>query len=687
MGQPKPYETPSTAGSGGSQASCRFRAACLAALIALALSIGQIIVPFPPSALCDEQSKTQSAKESATLYTCSMHPQVLQEKQGSCPICAMKLTPVREEATGGAAEGTAARGERKILYWWDPMMNPPYISDKPGKSPMGMDLVPVYEDEARGGPAVTIDPIVTQNMGIRVATVTRGPLSTSVRAAGYVTAAQPNEFDVALKTGGFIERLYANTEGMFVRKGQPLFDLYSADLLVAREELLAAQRSLDRLGAGADPTLREESERLVDDAKVKLEILGMSPGDVDSLAKSGGKSEAEPGARSGGAGLTITFRSPASGFIVEKNVVQGSAVEPGERLFRIVDLSTVWLEAAIYESQMDQVAVGRDVRATIKGIPGHEFTGTIVFLSPEIDPNTRTIVARVALPNGDLSLKPGMYGTVEIAGGSHEDAVQVPREAVIDTGLRQIVFVALEGGRFEPRNVRMGIETPDGAVEILEGLAPGETVVTSGQFLLDTESNTREAIQKLTGAGLKEPPAEGAGGAEVPGGSAGTAPAESAAAAARPQAPAQPVGADVRRATDMVLAIYLEMAEALAADTPIERTGVDQLSNAAQDLVEAAGKSDLAPLAQSVANAAQGMRQAAIADQRKQFKVLGASVIDLMGRVTPSNAVATRLYVVHCPMFNGDWVQTDKEIKNPYFGKSMLECGTVTRSIDTVEEK
>jgi hypothetical protein len=188
------------------------------------------------------------------LWTCGMHPQVIQDKPGLCPICQMKLEPLDLVQSGGSAMtgGSPAMAERKVAYWWDPMMNPPYISDRPGKSPMGMDLVPRYEDEVSAGTSVKIDPVVVQNMGVRVAKVGRGPVRQDIRAVGYLQEAQPNVRDVNLRVSGWVEKLHADTVGMAVSRGAPLFDLYSPEVQVAVEELVAARQSLASLPRGAD---------------------------------------------------------------------------------------------------------------------------------------------------------------------------------------------------------------------------------------------------------------------------------------------------------------------------------------------------------------------------------------------------------------------------------------------------
>lgn len=420
-------------------------AAIVGVVSAIDLSISKVVdATTVPST---EPSFSNPKKQ---LWTCGMHPQVVQDHSGNCPICHMKLTPMR--ATEG---GTSSTG---------------------------------------GPPAVVIDPAVVQNMGVRAAEVTRGPIVRSIRTVGVLEAPETGLHDISPKVGGWIDRLYANQEGMHVQKGDPLFDLYSPDLVVAEEELVGAVKSLRALGPTADASLRRSSESLVESAKRKLRLLDVPDADIESVA------EKLVAARA------VTFRSPASGAVVEKAIVQGSSTQAGQKLMRIEDHGTLWLQLQVYEQQMPLVAVGDEVRATVESIPGKTFDGRITFVHPHVDPMSRTVMARAELENQDRSLKPGMYASATVLSKSVEDAVQVPRESVIDNGVRKIAFVAQSEGHFEPRAVRTGIAGDDGRVQILDGLSPGEAVVTSGQFLLDVESRTTEAIEKLRSSSSKPPP-------------------------------------------------------------------------------------------------------------------------------------------------------------------------------------
>jgi Cu(I)/Ag(I) efflux system membrane fusion protein/cobalt-zinc-cadmium efflux system membrane fusion protein len=418
-----------------------------------------------------------------------MHPQVIREQPGTCPICGMELTPLK---SSGVGIGPAA--ERTIAYWWDPMMSPPYISDRPGKSPAGTELVPVYADAIAAGSSIVIDPTIVQNMGVRVATAQEGPLRRTLRAVGYLAEAQPNQHDINLRVSGWIEKLYADVEGMHVHAGAPLFELYSPELQVAIEELIAARRARDALGPVADRAGgRRAADQLFATAERKLELLGL------------GREQARALARLDTAPPTVTFRSPITGHVVEKPIVDGSAVAAGTRALRIVDHSSLWLDIALYEQQLPFIHLGQPVRTSVVAFPGRTFDGTLSFIHPHVDPATRTAMGRVVVVNPELQLRPGMYATVDIESQLAPRALLVPREAVIDTGTRQIAFVVRPQGHFDPRLVTMGPAGSDGQVQILAGLAPGEQVVTSGQFLLDAESRFREAIQKFLRQDLLQP--------------------------------------------------------------------------------------------------------------------------------------------------------------------------------------
>lgn len=426
-----------------------------------------------------QMEASMAADHPKQLWHCGMHRQVIQDHPGDCPICHMALTPI-----GGDSAPSDKAAERKVLYWWDPMLGPSSIADHPGKSAMGMDMVPVYAEQA--GPEVRIDPTVVQNMGVRTAVVMRGPLHKTVRTVGLLKLPEPGLHDVSLKVGGWIDKLYADQDGMHVVQGEPLFDLYSPDLQVAEQELIAAVKSEKSMPPNVGLDVRREAHGMVESSRRKLLLWGVAEQDVDAIAKAD-----EPP-------RDVPFRSPATGHVEDKAIVQGSAVQPMTKLLRVADHTTMWLDAQVYSDQIPVVKEGQEVIARVDGVPGKTWKGTISFIYPHLDHMTRTLTARVTINNPDFELKPGMYATADINTQPVPDVIQVPREAVIDTGTRQIAFVTDGSGHFTPRAVRTGLAGDDDQVQVVEGLAPGETVVTSGQFLMDVESRTIEATQKLT---------------------------------------------------------------------------------------------------------------------------------------------------------------------------------------------
>ena len=368
------------------------------------------------------------------------------------------------------------------------MLGPSSVSNHPGESAMGMEMVP-YTAPSAIGSGLVIDPAVVQNMGVQTAAVTAGALHATIRAVGLFKLPESGLHEVSLKMGGWIDQLYADQEGMHIHKGEPLFALYSPDLQVAEQELISAvqsRRSLDSQGGAA---LRQEADDLIASARRKLQLWDIDDEQIDAIANS----DKPP--------RDILFRSLAMGHLEDKMIVQGSAVQPGMKLLTLADHSTMWLEAQVYESQMTLVKMGQRVEVTVDAIAGRTFTGKVSFIYPHVDHMTRTLMVRAIFDNPTFDLKPGMYAQVSIIAQPVAEAIQVPQEAVMDTGTRQLVFVAENPGHFSPRTVRVGVKSDDGRVQISDGLAVGETVVTSGQFLMDVESRTREAIAKL-GAGL-----------------------------------------------------------------------------------------------------------------------------------------------------------------------------------------
>ena len=361
---------------------------------------------------------------------------------------------------------------KRILYWHDPMV-PAQRFDHPGKSPfMDMQLVPVLEDANESG-AVRISSQVQQNLGIRTGLVTRGTLDRPIEATATVGFDEREVGLVPARANGFVERLYVRAMLDPVRKGQPLADLYVPDWVSAQEEYLAVQ-GLKSPGA-AD---------LLAGARQRLRLAGMTDDLIRSFEKSG-KVQSR-----------FTVIAPITGVIAELGVREGAEVMAGAPLFRINGLATVWLNVEVPESLGAQVRAGDAVRARAPALSDTVFDGKVDAVLPHVDPMTRTLTARVALANPQARLVPGMFVTVQFANGGHREVLQVPTEAVIETGTRRVVILAEAEGRFRPVNVEIGSEG-GGQTEIRSGLTAGQTVVVSGQFLLDSEASLKGSQERL----------------------------------------------------------------------------------------------------------------------------------------------------------------------------------------------
>jgi RND family efflux transporter MFP subunit len=560
-----------------------------------------------------EPSETGAAGPSAPrqLWTCGMHPQVIQDRPGKCPICHMKLTPIKADSAAAAAPQSATA-------------------------------------------AVVIDPVVVQNMGVRTAAVSEGPLKRTVRLVGYLDEAQPNVRDINLRVSGWVRRLHVSTEGQHVEAGDPLFDLYSPELQVAIGELIAARRA--RAAAGQHPGSGEVAGTLYDAAASKLVLLGLDSRQVEALAKLEQPPEA------------ITFISPISGDVMEKLIVEGAAVRSGERVLRIVDRSMLWLDAQVFEKDLPFVQIGQGAVASIASRSNETIVGKIAFIQPRLSETTRTTTVRLEIANPTLALKPGMYAIVRVESQIAERAVLAPREAIIDTGESQVAFVAAAAGRFEPRKVRMGPPAENGMVQVLEGLAPGEPVVTSGQFLIDSESRLREAIQKFLSQ---------SGGQASAGADPGTV------TAARAE-----VSPERQQKADALFKEYLRLSSALGAmdekEPAIDPRG---LIGAAHSLHAQVSGTPHEPIVAAVATAAEALQHQSLEKQRELFSPLSERVIALMDAIRPTSAVGGDLYLMNCPMApgggKGDWVQSSPDLANPFYGADMKKCGSPVRTITT----
>jgi Cu(I)/Ag(I) efflux system membrane fusion protein/cobalt-zinc-cadmium efflux system membrane fusion protein len=650
------------------------------------------------AAFSDRGSATPSAApaegESEQLYTCGMHPNVIQRGPGLCPICHMKLTPLKQAPEPADSSRPAGPEERRVLYWQSPM-HPEFVSDRPGKDSMGMDLVPVYAEQAGRtvGPKITIDPVTVQNMGIRTTTVRRGPLVKAIRTVGRVEYDEQTVRYVDTKFEGWIQKLYVDETGSRVEKGAPLFDVYSPKLYSAQEELLAALRGVQRLSESALPEAREQASRLVEAARVQLRYFDVSDDQIDQLQRSGEIQK------------TLTIHSPARGIVTEKMALEGMYVQPGMRLYTIADLDKVWVLLDIYEYQLPWVRIAQKAIMTLPYIPGRQFAGQVVYIYPYLQQQTRVVKVRLEFENPALELKPDMYANVTLQADLDRQALLIPREAYIDSGTRKVSFVDLDGGKFEPREVQVGVEAEDGMVEVLSGLEVGERVVVSGQFMLDAESKLREAIAKMLEAERPGPPVvqpaagtQPARAADIPPGARyvcpmhpeqvrsdqpGTCPicgmrlvAEEA--LPRPTSPPAAIAVQMNFLMEHYLELQKRFASDRTAEVPLHALGLVAAADEVLKHLEQPGV-DLPP---AFGQAARDLRAAAVKTtgqdldkDRVTFVALSAAMRTLVEQVRPDRSAYPKIYIFHCPMTKGDWLQATEDLANPFYGFKMLKCG------------
>jgi membrane fusion protein, copper/silver efflux system len=426
----------------------------LASLILIAVLAGGLaaaatflIVGRSAPHVADRDAQTAAAPApKKQLYTCPMHPTIVQDHPGECPICGMDLVPMDpEEPAAGAGQ----------------------------ESPEG--LVPV-----------TIDTTRQQLIGLRTAPVERGRVGAVWRTVGRVAVDETRVRHINIKVGGFVERVFVDFIGKPVAKGQPLFSIYSPDLVAAQEEYLLALRTRGTLGG----SLAASGDDLVAASRRKLRLWDIPEAEIARLEKTG-----EPQ-------KNLTLRSPISGVVVKKDVVEGMQLAAGAMPYEIVDLSTVWVLADVYESELRHVAVGMPAIFTLKAFPNQVFEGRVRFIDPLLDPGTRTVKVRLEFPNPAGDLRPEMFGEVVLKTPARE-ALRVPADALIHTGTRTVVFVALGEGKFQPREIKVG-DSDGQFVEVVEGLSPDEQVVTRANFLIDSESRLRASL-----AAMREPVPEG----------------------------------------------------------------------------------------------------------------------------------------------------------------------------------
>ncbi|HLH36379.1 MAG TPA: efflux RND transporter periplasmic adaptor subunit [Alloacidobacterium sp.] len=447
-------------------------------------------------------ASTQDAGGQKVLYWYdAMNPQHHYNKPGKAPD-GMDLLPQYAEQTASPAAppstlpltdmanmpGMSTKGgERKVLYWYDPM-HPAYKSDKPGTAPdCGMTLVPKYADDENMAKmpmgTVTISAEKQVMAGVRTAIVDRKPLVRDIRTTAQIVADETKIAHVHVKVSGYVEKVYVDYVGQLVKKGEPLFSLYSPDLVSTEEEYLIAKRGNATLGSAPFQDVSAGAKSLLASTLQRLSLWDISDEQIRQIDLSGKVSR------------DLTFYSPVTGFVTDRKAFPQASVTPDTELYTVSDLSTVWANADIYEYEVPYVHLGQRVSFSLSYYPGKTYTGKISYIYPTVDSQSRTVKVRIEIPNPGFELKPQMFADAQLR-IDYGTKILIPQEAVLDSGTEQQVFVVHPGGMFEPRKVTLG-PVVDGNVAVLTGLKVGETVVVSGNFLIDSESRLKNAMSGM----------------------------------------------------------------------------------------------------------------------------------------------------------------------------------------------
>ncbi|MGO8792014.1 MAG: efflux RND transporter periplasmic adaptor subunit [Terriglobia bacterium] len=438
------------------------------------------VLATTPRAKAGDQATAGEGK--ILYYQDPMHRWYHSDKPGIAPDCGMKLVPVYASEVADQPQS----GERKILYYQD-AMNPSHHSDKPGLAPDGMKLVPVYASETPAAAlppgGVEISSARQQVMGVTTAKAEYRALDQTIRAVGQVAMDETRLLHVHVRTSGWIQKVFVDYTWQQVKQGDPLFTFYSPDLLATEQEYLLALKARDSLAKSSFPEIATAGASLLEAARRRLELWDLTEGEIHDIEVSGKPTH------------DITVYAPATAYVVDRKAFPNQYVSPEMDIYQLVDLSSIWAEGEIYESDMPAVSLGQSAVLTTEALPNTALRGKLTFISPTVKPDTRTITVRMEFPNPGLKLKPGMFVNVELHRGLGR-RLTVPVDAVLDSGTHQRVFVDRGKGVFEPRNVIVGTRSGDYAV-IVSGLRAGESVVTRANFLIDSESNLRESVEGM----------------------------------------------------------------------------------------------------------------------------------------------------------------------------------------------
>jgi membrane fusion protein, copper/silver efflux system len=442
-----------------------------------------VVVKINKREMAGEQPQSEVAghkhEDDIDYWTCSMHPFVKQDGAGKCPVCGMDLTPVKKQTA--QPEQTADNDE---IDYWTCSMHPFVKQNGPGKCPVcGMDLIPVKKGTTASGQETgstsdegatfTIAPERQQLIGVRLTEVQPQIVERTIRAVGTVAVDETKIVHVQQRFSGWIEQVYANETWQVVKRGQPLFSVYSPELLATQQEYLLARRGMKNMAES--PFLKVSGmESLAAAARRRLALFGISETEIKELEETGKAQRA------------LTIYSPATGNITEKNAFPNMQVTPETKIYTISDHRNIWVWVDVYENDIAQIKTGMAAKLSVAAYPGKPFWGKVTFIAPQLNPQTRTLRVRLEYFNPDLVLKPEMYGDVEML-ARLGTRLMIPESAVIRTGKRNIAFVSLGEGRFAVRDVELGMKF-DGKYEVLSGVTAGEQIVTAANFLVDAES-------------------------------------------------------------------------------------------------------------------------------------------------------------------------------------------------------
>lgn len=551
----------------------------------------------------EQQRIADQAGDKPQYYNCGMHPWVILPNPGACLVCRMELTPIDPDKFTGE---------------------------------------------------IVIDPVITQSIGVRIEPVTTGPLVRTIRTVGTIDYDETTVRDINIKVPGWIEELHVDYLGAEIKAGDPLFDFYSPDLYVAQEAYLRALKDLNRLGSEAAPNIVSDALEMVDSARVQLEYYDVTPKQVEALAS---REEATK---------TMTVFTRYDGVVIEKHANEGMRVDQGMRVYRIADLSKVWVMVTLYEYQLPFVQEGQNAVMTLPYIPGQRFEGKVIYIYPYLDKKTRQVNVRLEFENDAGLLKPGMFANIELANTLARERTLAPRSAIIDTGERQVAFVSLGAGKFEPRDVRTGVESDEGQVEILDGLRPGELVVTSGQFLLDSEAKLREALAKMIRGDL--------------------ASEQKAVAVVSGESEINTLPPEVQQALGTALDAYFRVGGALASDSA-EGIGAPakEIAQQVDRLLETTipDNEHFWHQHDEVATVRGKALEMIDAPDLETARLLFADLSVALSKLTRATGIpvtyGAEVQELHCPMFRQGqggsvWLQPKGDVRNPFFGAIMLEC-------------